>query len=138
MTLNPYLSFEGRCDEAIEFYKGALGAEVLRLMRFKDMPKASCPEGGIKQGTENKVMHAALRIGDATFFATDGRCNGEAKFNGVSLSLSPANDAQAAKVFNALAAGGKISMPLGKTFFASSFGMVTDKFGVPWMVVVQT
>jgi PhnB protein len=136
MIVNPYLSFEGRCDEAIEFYKSAVGAEVNTLMRFKDMP-GSCPEGSVKPGTENKVMHAALRIGDTTVFATDGRCSGQPKFDGISLSLSPANDAQAAKVFNALANGGKISMPLGKTFFASSFGMLTDRFGVPWMVVVQ-
>ncbi len=137
MNVNPYLSFEGRCEEAIEFYKSAIGAEVNTLMRFKDMPKSSS-EKGPTPGTENKVMHAALRIGDTTVFASDGRCTGEAKFSGMTLSLSPSNDAQAAKIFSALANGGKISMPLGKTFFASSFGMVTDRFGVPWMVVVQS
>ncbi|HEX4054199.1 MAG TPA: VOC family protein [Tepidisphaeraceae bacterium] len=136
MIVNPYLSFDGRCDEAIEFYKSAVGAEVTVLMRFKDMPK-SCSETGPTPGTENKVMHAALRIGDSTVFASDGRCSGQAKFSGICLSLAAPNDAQAERLFNALASGGKVSMPLGKTFFSSNFGMLTDRFGVPWMVLVQ-
>lgn len=137
MTINPYLSFEGRCEEAIEFYKKAIGAEVNMLMRFKDMPTNSCPEGSVPPGTENKVMHAEVRIGDSTIFVSDGRCKGETKFNGTSLSLSAADDAQASRAFNALAQGGTVTMPLGKTFFASSFGMVNDRFGVPWMVIAR-
>jgi len=137
MNVNPYLSFEGRCDEAIEFYKNALGAEVTRLMRWKDMPN-SCPEDGPRPGTEDKVMHAALRIGDTVVFVSDGRCAGQPKFEGVSLSLAVSSDAKAAERFNALANGGTVIMPLGKTFFASSFGMATDRFGVTWMVVVES
>ncbi len=136
MNVKPYLSFEGRCEEAITFYKAAVGAEVTMLMRFKDMP-GPCPEGSITPGTENKVMHAALRIGDSEIFASDGRCKGSGKFEGISLSIAAANDAQAAKVFNALAEGGTVFMPLAKTFFASSFGMVNDRFGVSWMVISE-
>jgi PhnB protein len=139
MNVNPYLDFNGRCDEAIEFYKGALGAEVNMLMRFKDMPPVpNSPEGcGVTPGTENKVMHAELRIGDALLFASDGRCTGQANFHGIALSISADNDEKAAKIFNALSNGGKVNMPLGKTFFASTFGMVNDRFGVGWMVIVQ-
>jgi PhnB protein len=136
MNVNPYLSFEGRCEEAIEFYKKAIGAEVNTMLRFKEMP-GSCPEGSIPPGTENKIMHADLRIGDASVLMSDGRCMGSASFSGISLSLAAASDAQAEKLFNALSSnGGKVCMPLGKTFFASSFGMVNDCFGVSWMVIV--
>ena len=136
MNVNPYLSFEGRCDEAIGFYKKAVGAEVKMLMRFKDMPP-SCPEGSIPPGSENKVLHAELRIGDSTVFATDGHGQGQLKFHGISLSVSASNDAEAAKLFSALGEGGQVTMPLGKTFFASSFGMLNDRFGVSWMIVAQ-
>ena len=136
MNVNPYLSFEGRCAEAIEFYKKALGAEVETLMHFKDMPAGACP-GGVKPETANKVMHSQLHIGDSMIMATDGQCAGKANFSGISLSLRAKDDAQAAKAFNALSDGGQVTMPLGRTFFSSSFGMVTDRFGVPWMVVVM-
>ncbi len=136
MNVTPYLCFEGRCEEAIEFYKSAVGAEVSLLMRFKDMPKP-CPEGSVPHGTENKVMHADLKIGDGTMFVSDGRCTGLPKFDGISLSLNASTDAQAQKLFSALSNGGRVTMPLGKTFFASQFGMVNDRFGVSWMVIVH-
>ncbi len=136
MNVNPYLNFEGRCEEAIEFYKKALGAEVTMLSRFKDMP-ASCSPSGPTPGTEEKIMHAALRIGDSTIFVSDGRCVGHGKFEGISLSLMVSTDAQAEKAFSALGDGGAVRMPLGKTFFSSRFGMLSDRFGVSWMVLVQ-
>ena len=133
MQVQPYLFFEGRCDEALEFYRGALGAELAMLMRYKD-----CPDPGMRQpGTGDKVMHASFRIGDTTLFASDGHCSGRANFQGFSLSLSPASVAEAERLFTALAAGGKVQMPLAKTFFASSFGMVADRFGVLWMIIVE-
>jgi PhnB protein len=135
MHVHPYLNFNGRADEAIEFYKSAVGAKVEMLMRFKEAPPESCPGSDMKKVGE-KVMHATLHIGDSMLMLSDGRCLGEAKFEGVSLSLSVANDADAEKRFLALAEGGKVTMPLGKTFYSSSFGMVTDRFGVSWMVIV--
>jgi PhnB protein len=135
MRVEPYLTFDGRCEEAIEFYKSALGAEVTMLMRFKDSPE-SHPPGMVPPGAENKVMHASLRIGDSTVMASDGRCLGRPNFDGISLSLSVSNDAQAERLFAALANGGKVSMPLAKTFFSSRFGMVSDRFGVSWMIIV--
>jgi PhnB protein len=136
MRIEPYLFFDGRCEEAIQFYKANLGAEVQMMMRFGDGPKP--PQGGGECGNApaDKIMHATLQIGDAVVMASDGRCTGQPKFDGFSLSFSAKNDAEAQKVFNALANGGKINMPLTRTFFSSSFGMVNDKFGVPWMVIV--
>lgn len=131
MRIEPYLNFNGRCDEAIEFYKKAVGAEVTMLMRFKESPDQSQNT----PGTEEKVMHSALRIGETTVMASDGRCTGAASFQGVTLSLSVANDAEANRLFKALGEGGQVQMPLTKTFFASSFGMLADKFGVGWMVI---
>jgi len=133
MLVQPYLSFEGRCEEAIEFYKKALGAEVQMLMRFKDCPE---PEK-CSPGSADKIMHASLRIGDSVVMATDGRCQGPAKFEGISLTASVSNDSQAERVFAALSAGGEVCMPLAKTFFSSRFGMTKDGFGVHWMVIVQ-
>ena len=134
MQVQPYLSFEGRCEEAINFYKTAVGAEVIMMMRFKEAPDQSM----MTPGTGDKVLHAALRVGDSTVLASDGQCMGKAVFQGISLSLTADNDADAKRLFNALAEGGKIQMPLAKTFFASSFGIVADKFGVGWMVYVPT
>jgi PhnB protein len=131
MQVQPYLSFEGRCDEAVKFYQGALGAEVLMLMRFKESPDQSM----ISPGSADKVMHVSMRIGDSMVMASDGRCTGQMAFSGISLSLSMAEDAEAERVFAALANGGQITMPLTKTFFASKFGMVADRFGVNWMVI---
>lgn len=132
MKVQPYLSFEGRCEEAINFYKTAIGAEVVMSMRFKEAPDQSM----MTPGTGDKIMHAELRIGDSHLMASDGRCMGKAVFQGISLSLTLANDADAKRFFNALADGGQVQVPLNKTFFATSFGMVADKFGVPWMVYV--
>jgi PhnB protein len=131
MLIQPYLSFEGRCDEAVKFYQAAVGAEVQMLMRFKEAPDQSMmtPESA------DKVMHATLRMGDSVVMATDGRCSGKPGFNGISLSLSVAEDGEAERVFAALSDGGQITMPLAKTFFASKFGMLADRFGVQWMVI---
>ncbi len=134
MRVEPYLDFNGRCDEALEFYKKAIGAEVTFVMRFKDAPASHGP-GTPTPGTENKVMHSSLRIGDTTVMATDGHCKGTLSFTGVSLSLSASTDAQAAKLFAGLSDGGKVYVPMSKTFFASSFGMVADRFGVMWMII---
>jgi PhnB protein len=135
MQIQPYLFFEGRCDEAIEFYRSAVGAEVSMLMRFKEAPPSD--QSMMAPGTADKVMHAAVKIGDSTVLMSDGRCGGSAAFAGFSLSLSVESEAEAAKAFDALAEGGNIGMPLGKTFFASQFGMLTDRFGVMWMVMSE-
>jgi PhnB protein len=130
--VQPYLFFDGRCEEAIEFYRGALGAEVTRLLRFKDSPEPSqCPPGA-----ENKVMHASIRIGDTTLMASDGRCEGKPSFQGFSLSLSVPNEVEAERLFAGVADGGKVQLPLTKTFFSPRFGMVADRFGVSWMIIV--
>jgi PhnB protein len=135
MDLQPYLFFDGRCEEAIEFYKKALGAEVKVLLRFKDNPE---PQPGMTAaGTEDKVMHANFRIGDTDVLASDGRCLGQPKFQGFSLSLWAKTEAEADQKFAALAEGGQVQMPLGRTFFSPRFGMVADKFGVGWMVLVS-
>jgi PhnB protein len=132
VTIQPYLFFEGRCDEAIEFYKRVLGAEVTMLMRFKDCPDQSM----VKPETANKVMHSNLRIGDSNMLASDGMCSGQqSNFQGFSLSVTVKDEAEAEKKFNALSDGGQVRMPLSKTFFAKSFGMVADRFGVGWMVI---
>jgi PhnB protein len=132
MQVQPYLSFEGRCEEAINFYKSAVGAEVVMMMRFKEAPDQSM----MTPGTGDKILHASLQIGDSTVMASDGRCMGKAIFQGISLSLTAGTDAEAKRLFDALANGGQIQMPLAKTFFATSFGIVADKFGVAWMVYV--
>ena len=136
MQVQPYLFFDGRCEEAIEFYKKALGAKVEMLMRFKDSPEPPQP-GCMPPGAENKVMHASFRIGDTAVMASDGRCLGKPSFQGFTLSLNAANDAEAERLFAALGDGGQVQMPLTKTFFSSRFGMVADRFGVSWMVVVM-
>jgi PhnB protein len=130
-----YLSFDGRCEEAIEFYRHALGAEVIMLMRFKDNPE---PQPGMcSPGSDNKIMHASLRIGETTLMASDGRCTGKMAFQGFSLSLTVSTEAEAERLFAALAEGGQVQMPLAKTFFSARFGMVADRFGVSWMVLVR-
>ena len=131
MALQPYLFYEGRCDEALEFYRDALGAEVTMLMRYKDCPEPTPP------GIGEKMMHANLRIGDATLFVSDGECGGEPGFTGFGLSLTVADDATAEQFFAALSNGGQVRMPLAKTFFSSKFGMVADRFGVLWMIYVM-
>jgi PhnB protein len=135
MQIQPYLFFEGRCEEAIELYRKALGAEVEMLMRIKDSPEPT-PPGMHPPGSENKVMHASLRIGGARVMASDGRCSGKPAFQGFSLSLDAKDEAEAKRWFAALSAGGEVRMPLGKTFFSPCFGMLADRFGVPWMIIV--
>jgi PhnB protein len=133
MELQTYLFFDGRCDEAIEFYRRVLGAEIITLMRFKEAPDQRM----ISPGSHEKVMHGSIRIADTTVLVSDGRCGGNPKFDGFSLTLRPSDDAEAKRLFAALGDGGKVTMPLAKTFFASSFGMLADRFGVPWMIVVE-
>src|SRR3569623_472902 len=135
MPIQPYLFFNGKCDEAIEFYRQALGAEVTMLMRYTDAPEPP-PPGMLPPGSENKVMHASFTIGDATILASDGHCHGDTKFEGFSLTIVLSDQADAKKKFEALSAGGKVLMPLAKTFYSPCFGMVTDKFGVGWMIYV--
>ena len=134
-ALQPYLFCDGRCEEAIEFYKAALGAQVEMLMRVKESPDPA-PPGMYPPGSENKVMHACLRIGEMALMASDGCAAGTPKFEGFSLSLNVPTEEDAERVFNALVAGGKVQMPLSKTFFSPRFGMLTDRFGVAWMVNV--
>jgi PhnB protein len=137
MQVQPYLSFNGRCEEALEFYRKALGAEVTMLMRFKESPDSSgC--GMMPPGSENKVMHAEFRVGDTGVMASDGQCTGNAVFQGISLSIAVPDEAKARQLFAALGDGGQVQMPMDKTFFSPCFGMVADRFGVSWMVVVPS
>jgi len=135
MQVQPYLSFEGRCEEAIEFYRSAVGAEVLMLMRYKEAPPSE--QGMTSPDSADKVMHAHIKIGDSSVMMSDGRCGGNPSFAGFGLSLGVSSEAEAARAFKALEAGGKAFMPLAKTFFAAQFGMVTDRFGVMWMVLFE-
>jgi len=131
--IQPYLFFDGRCEEALEFYQSALGAQVEMVMRFKDNPD---PQPGMcAPGSENKVMHAAFHVGDSLIMASDGMAGGKPEFKGFSLSVNAKDEAHADKLFASLGKGGKVTMPLAKTFFSPRFGMVTDKFGVGWMVI---
>ena len=132
MQVAPYLNFDGRCDEALAFYQNAIGAKVNMLMRWKDAPdKSMCTPANA-----DKVMHAQLQVGDSMVMASDGRLTGKPDFKGIMLSLSANTEAEAGKLFDGLADGGQVQMPLGKTFFSPCFGMVADKFGVGWMVLV--
>jgi PhnB protein len=132
MQVNPYLSFEGRCDEALTFYRKVFGAEVEMLMRFKESPDQSM----VQPGMENKVMHSTFRIGESRIHASDGRCTGKHNIQGFSLSVEVKNEADARRLFAAVSEGGQVQMPLAKTFFSPAFGMVADRFGVPWMIIV--
>jgi len=135
MQVQPYLFFEGRCEEAIAFYKKAIGARVEMLMRYRDSPEP--PQPGIcPAGSADKVMHASLRIGEAVMMVSDGRMQGKPAFQGFALSLDAATEAEADRLFAALGEGGQVLMPQGKTFFSPRFGMVADRFGVSWMVIV--
>jgi PhnB protein len=131
MQVQPYLNFNGRCEEALEFYRRALGAEVTALMRFKQSPDPSM----VSPGSEDKVMHSSFRIGDTIVLASDGRCQGETNFQGISLTLTVRDEAEAKERFGALSDGGQVQMPLTKTFFSPSFGMLADRFGVSWLVL---
>ena len=134
MNVRPYMYFNGRAEEAIDFYCQAIGAEKLCLMRFAESPDQSM----LRPGTEQKVMHASIRVGESEIMVSDGMCNGEAvgNFAGITLSITANDDAEAQRLFAALSEGGQVQMPLVAAFFASQFGMVADKFGVSWMVIV--
>ena len=134
MQVQPYLDFSGRAQEAIDFYRRAIGADVTRLMHFKD-----CPEPNAMTSPENKdkVMHAELKIGDSIVFASDGRCTGKTNFHGIALTISAKDEAEAKRLFGALAEGGQVNMALTKTFFSPAFGMLADRFGVGWMVIAS-
>jgi PhnB protein len=134
MKVQPYLMFNGRCEEAINFYKAELGAEVLALMRFKENPP---PPDKVPPNWDNKVMHSCFKIGETEIMASDGDCADKTAFGGVRLSIQVKNEAEAARAFNGLSKGGTVKMPLGKTFFSPSFGMLDDRFGVSWMVVAM-
>lgn len=131
--VQPYLFFDGHCEEALEFYKSALGAQVLMLVRFKENPDPSHNP----PGSENKIMHARFSVGGSIVMASDGHCGGKPEFQGFSLSLTVSTEADADRFFNALAGDGQVRMPLEKTFFSPRFGMVVDKFGVLWMVLAD-
>jgi PhnB protein len=135
MPVQPYLFFDGRCEEAIEFYRKAVGAEVEMLMRYKECPDPQ--PGSVPPGAENKVMHSCLKIGEARVMASDGHCQGKSNFQGFALSLTVPDEAAADRAFKALGDGGHVQVPLTKTFFSPRFGMVADRFGVGWMVIVQ-
>jgi len=132
-TVQPYIFFDGKCEEALEFYKGAIGAKVDMMMRFKEAPDQS----QMQPNTGEKVMHAAFHVGSTQVLASDGHCAGKPSFQGFGLALNAKNDAEAEKLFAAVGNGGQVLQPLTKTFFASKFGMVTDKFGIMWMVMAE-
>jgi len=132
MALQPYLFFEGRCEEALEFYKKAPGAQVQMTLLYSETPD---PRGNPPGISKDKIMHACFRVGDSEVMASDGMCNGKPSFGGFALSVPAKDDAEAKKKFEALSEGGQVKMPLAKTFFASSFGMVADRFGLTWMVI---
>ena len=130
-----YLFFNGRCEEAVEFYRKAIGAEVQMMMRFKEAPEQP-PAGMLPPGFENKIMHCSFRVGQTMVMASDGCGTGTPKFEGFSLSIAVPTEADADRVFAALSEGGKVTMPLNKTFWSPRFGMLEDKFGIAWMVNV--
>ena len=136
MEVLPYLFFDGRTEEGLAFYRRTLGAGVVEVHRFKDSPEPARP-GTVPPGSEDKVMHVTFRIGGATIMASDGNCQGKPNFQGFSLSLNVATEAEAENFFAALADGGQVQVPLTKTFFSPRFGIVADRFGVSWMVHVQ-
>jgi PhnB protein len=133
MQVQPYLFFDGRCEEALDFYAKTLGAKIGMLMRFSDSPEP----GMIPPGQERKIMHGTLQIGQSVLMVSDGRCGSAPKFEGISMSLTVADASEADRVFAGLSDGGKVQMPLTKTFFSDRFGMVADRFGVSWMILVE-
>jgi PhnB protein len=142
MKVQSYLFFDGRCEEALEFYGSKLGAKVKDLMRFKDNPDPAgaaegCGNGAGAPISPDKVMHASFQIGDTELLASDGMAQGQPKFQGISLALTAPNEAEARRLFDALCDGGQVQMPMAKTFFSPAFGMVADRFGVSWMVLAD-
>lgn len=135
MQAQAYLNFDGRCEEALEFYREAIGAEVTFLTRFQDSPEP-CGDGALPPGCESKVMHSSFRVGDTVVMASDCHCKGQPKFEGFSMALSPKTTGEAERLFAALADAGQVMMPLTKTFWSPGFGLLTDRFGVSWMISV--
>ena len=133
MQVQPYLFFDGRCDQALEFYKKAVRADVKMLMRWKDSPDPSM----CTPGNADKVMHAQFQVGETTIMTSDGSNTGTPKFEGFALTIAAKTEAEADKLFGALSDGGQVTMPMHKTFFSPRFGMLADKFGVNWMILVQ-
>ena len=133
LLVHPYLSFGGRCEEALDFYRSAVGAEVQMMMRYKESPEGD-GERAMAPCFGDKVMHSTFRIGGSTLMASDGMCDGTPNFEGFSLAISVPDEAEAERVFNALADGGLVTMPLEKTFWAPKFGILSDRFGVAWMI----
>src|SRR5690606_5216239 len=129
MQVQPYLFFSGNCEEAIDFYRRALGARTDMVMRYKESPEAP-PPGMVPPGWEDKIMHASFHIGDSLVMASDGCPEGTGGFGGFSLAITAKDGAEAERLFAALADGGKVQMPLAKTFFSPKFGMCADRFGV--------
>lgn len=140
-VVQPYLFFSGRCEEAVNYYKTAIGAEITAMMRFKDAPPMPAEQGGGEgcgpgNPSPDKIMHASFKIGQSEIMASDGCEEGKQSFQGFSLSIAVHAESEADKIFGALSQGGKVVQPLIPTFFAPKFGMVEDKFGVGWMVIV--
>jgi PhnB protein len=136
MLIQPYLNFGGRCQEAVDFYRDVLGAEVQMLMRFGESPEQP-PPGMVPEGWGDKIMHVCLKVGDTLVMASDGCGTAASNFQGFSLALSVPNEAEADRRFAALSEGGQVTMPLNKTFFSPRFGMLVDRFGVSWSVVAE-
>jgi PhnB protein len=136
MQVQSYIFFEGRCEEALDFYKSKLGAQVAMLMRMKESPEPPNPEM-CPPGSEEKIMHCAFTIGTTTLMGSDGRCSGKPNFQGISLALSAPTESEAKRLFDGLGDGGQVQMPMTKTFFSPAFGMVADRFGVSWMVMAD-
>jgi PhnB protein len=135
--IQPYLFFNGNCEEAVEFYRKALDAEVEMMMRYNESPEPP-PPGMVPPGSENKIMHTSFRIGETMVMASDNCATEKSDFQGFSLSLTVPSEADTDRVFAALADGGQVQMPLDKTFWSPRFGMLTDRFGVGWMISVAS
>jgi PhnB protein len=135
MRVESYLNFDGRTEEALQFYRTTLGAEVTMLLRFSEGPE--CEPGMIPPGAANKVMHSSFRIGETNVMASDCHCHGKPNFQGFSLSIALPTEAEVQRIFGALSEGGQVQQPLTKTFFSPAFGVLTDRFGVSWMILVS-
>ena len=133
MHVLPYLFFNGRCEEALAFYSKTIGAKAEGMMRFSQNPDQSTTTPANK----DKVMHAQFKLGDSMIFVSDGMATGKTNFDGFSLAIAADSEADAKQMFGALGEGGAVTVPLSETFFAKSFGMLKDRFGVSWMLIVQ-
>jgi PhnB protein len=134
MSVQTYLQFNGRCEEALAYYRETLGAEVMEIIRFKDVPEAAA---GAPAGTEDKVLHACFRVAGTHLMASDGMCGGDAAFAGFSLTLTSSTDEETERLFTSIAREGNVVMPLSPSFFSSQFGVVTDRYGLSWTFVTQ-